>query len=274
MLSLDAASLAAFALPIVAAAAAAGFLAGLFGVGGGAIFVPVLYQTFEGLGVSHAVSMHLAIGSSVAIIIPTSLRSLASHWKRDAVDWTLLKGWIFAIPLGAVVGAYIAASASSVELRAIFAALAFTLGLKLILGRVGFVLGPHLPGLAGRSVAGFLIGLLSSLMGIGGGVLNNTFMTLYGRSMIQAVATSAGVGVLISVPGVLAYIAGGWGNPLLPSFSLGFVSLAAVGLVAPASILAVPLGVALAHRLTRRQLELGFGTFLLIVAARFAYSLL
>ena len=258
---------------LLVAAAAAGFLAGLFGIGGGAIFVPVLYQTFEGLGVAHSVSMHLAVGSSIAIIVPTSVRSLMAHAKKDAVDKTLLKQWLVAVPLGAVVGALVAAAASSEELRGIFAALAFLLGLKLLIGRVGFTLGTDLPGLVGRSIAGFTIGLLSSLMGIGGGVLNNTFMTLYGRPMIQAVATSAGVGALISVPGLVTYVVGGWGEPALPAFSFGYVNILAVLLVAPASILVVPVGAALAHKLTRRQLELGFGCFLMIVAARFAYSL-
>ncbi|MEF2554029.1 sulfite exporter TauE/SafE family protein [Aurantimonas sp. A2-1-M11] len=271
---IEASALIPYILPLFAAAAAAGFLAGLFGIGGGAIFVPVLYQTFEELGVSHAVSMHLAIGSSLAIIVPTSIRSLISHWRRGVVDWRLLREWIVAIPLGAITGALVAAAASSGELRGIFAALALLLGLKLVFGKVPVTFGRQLPGFAGRSVAGFLIGLLSSLMGIGGGVLNNTFMTLYNRPMIEAVATSAGVGVLISVPGLVSYAIGGWGDPLLPPYSIGFVSLAAVLLIAPASILAVPLGAALAHRLTRRQLELGFGGFLLIVAARFAYSLL
>ena len=274
MIAQDFTSFLPLILILLVAAAAAGFLAGLFGIGGGAIFVPVLYQTFEALGISHEVTMHLAIGTSVAIIVPTSLRSLASHWKRDAVDWPLLKEWTVAVPLGAVAGALLAAAISSEALRAIFAILAFGLGLKMMLGRSEFSLGSDLPGLAGRSAAGLTIGLLSSLMGIGGGVLNNTFMTLYGRSMIQAVATSAGVGVLISIPGLFSYVVGGWNDPLLPVWSLGFVNLAALLTVAPASILVVPLGAALAHRLTRRQMEIGFGLFLLIAAARFAYSLL
>ena len=152
--------------------------------------------------------------------------------------------------------------------------LAFLFGAKMLAGRFEFRLGQDLPGRVGRCVAGFVIGLLSALMGIGGGVLNNTFMTLYGRPIHQAVATSAGVGALIAVPGLLAYVVGGWGDADLPAFSLGFVNLFALAVVAPASILAVPLGAALAHKLSRRQLELGFGSFLLIVAARFAWSLI
>ena len=273
MTLLDGASLVPLILTLLVAAGIAGFLAGLFGIGGGAIFVPVLYQTFENLGVSHQVSMHLAVGSSIAIIVPTSLRSLASHLKRGAVDMVLLKQWLVVVPLGAVAGAMLASMASSEELRAIFAILAFLFGLKMLIGRLQAQLGSDLPGVVGRSIAGFLIGVLSALMGIGGGVLNNNFMTLYGRPIHQAVATSAGVGALIAVPGLLAYVFGGWGDALLPSGSLGFVNLFAVLVVAPASILAVPFGASLAHKLSRRQLEIGFGCFLLIAAARFAWSL-
>jgi uncharacterized membrane protein YfcA len=272
-MSFDLASLLSLAIPILIAAVAGGFLAGLFGIGGGAIYVPILYQTFEVLGVDHSVTMHLAIGSSIAIIVPTSVRSLVAHWRKDAVDWQLLREWVVAVPLGTVAGVTLATYASSEALRGIFAVLATLLGIKMLFGRVPYVVAQDLPGLAGRSIAGFCIGAFSALMGVGGGVLNNTFMTLFNRPMIQAVATSAGVGALISVPGLVAYIIGGWGDPLLPPYSVGFVSLAAVAVITPGSLLAVPAGAALAHRLSRRQLEIGFGCFLLLVAARFVYSL-
>ena len=273
MSSIDLPSLAAVIGALALAAGLAGFLAGLFGIGGGAIYVPVLYQLYQWLEVPEAVAMHLAVGSSIAIIVPTSLRSLYAHLSRDAVDRRLLKEWCIAVPAGSIAGAFLAASASSVTLRAIFAVLAFTISLKLLFGRIEWKLGDDLPGLAGRSAMGVLIGALSALIGIGGGVLNNTFMTLYGRPMIQAVATSAGVGALIAIPGVVTYIFGGWGDPLLPPFSLGYVSLATLAIVAPMSLLAVPFGAALAHKLSRRKLEVGFGLFLLIVAIRFGISL-
>ncbi|EAU40280.1 hypothetical protein FP2506_03600 [Fulvimarina pelagi HTCC2506] len=255
------------------AAGLAGFLAGLFGIGGGAIYVPVLYQLYQWLQVPEAVAMHLAVGTSIATIVPTSLRSLYAHLSREAVDRRLLKEWCIAVPAGSIAGAFLAASASSVTLRAIFAALAFVISLKLLFGRIEWTLGKDLPGKAGRSLAGVIIGFSSALIGIGGGVLNNTFMTLYGRPMIQSVATSAGVGALIAVPGVATYIFGGWGDPLLPPFSLGFVSLTTLVVVAPMSLIAVPFGAALAHKLSRRTLEIGFGIFLVLVALRFAISL-
>ena len=125
-----------------------------------------------------------------------------------------------------------------------------------------------------RALVGVLIGFFSTLMGIGGGILNNTFMTLFGRPIHQAVATSAGVGVLISIPGVFGYVWAGWNDALLPPLSAGFVNLVGVALLIPISVLAAPLGVRIAHAMTRRQLETGFGLFLLFVAARFALSLI
>ncbi|BDA82620.1 UPF0721 transmembrane protein [Aureimonas sp. SA4125] len=260
-------------LTLVATGGLAGLLAGLFGVGGGAIFVPVLYHTFVGLKVDPAIAMHLSIGTSLAIIVPTSLRSLAAHRLHDAVDMKLLREWVIAVPAGVVVGALIAAAASASELKVIFAGIAFLLGVKMLVGKLQLHLGTDLPGLFGRSVAGLVIGILSSLMGIGGGVLNNTFMSAYGRSMHQAVATSSGVGVLIAIPGLIAYTVVGWGDPRLPPFSLGYISLTAALACAPSSLLAAPFGARLAHRLTKRQLELCFGLFLMAVALQFVWGL-
>ena len=110
-------------------------------------------------------------------------------------------------------------------------------------------------------------------MGIGGGVLNNTFMSLYGRPMHQAVATSAGVGVLISLPGLVGYVWAGWGEPGLPPFSTGFINWIAAGLIIPMTLIMAPIGVRIAHAMSKRQLEIGFGVFLMIVAARFLYSI-
>lgn len=270
------ADLASF-LPIVLGLAVAGlfsgFLAGLFGIGGGAVTVPVLFQALAVLNVDPGIRMQIAVGTSLAMIIPTSLSSLRAHMKRGAVDRALLREWIVAVPLGAVAGAFLATSLPSAALEAIFAAVALTLGVRLLIGKLPFLLGQDLPGLFGRSVAGSAIGALSAIMGIGGGVLNNTFMTLYNRPMHQAIATSAGVGVLIAIPGAVPFVVAGWGQAGLLPFSLGFVSLSALAILVPASMLAVPFGATLAHRLTRRQLEIGFGLFLLTVAVRFLFGL-
>jgi uncharacterized membrane protein YfcA len=270
----DIALLVPMLLTLLAASVLGGLLAGLFGVGGGAIFVPVLYHTFTLIGVDPAITMHLSIATSLAIIVPTALRSLAAHRRHPGmVDMALLREWVVAVPLGVIAGTVVAAYSSTAALKGIFAAIAFVLALKMIIGRLPLNFGTDLPGLAGRSLAGFLIGLLSALMGIGGGVLNNTFMTAWGRSMHQAVATSAGVGVIIAIPGLVSYGVAGWGDPRLPAFSLGYVSLAATLIVAPAAMLVAPIGARLAHRLSKRRLQLAFGIFLLAVALQFVWDL-
>lgn len=262
-----------FAAALAGAGLVAGVLAGLFGIGGGAILVPVFYQVFGLLGVDEAVRMHLAVGTSLAIIVPTSLRSFLSHKARGAVDMKLLKSWIVPIPLGVAAASLIAASVSSGGLRAIFAIIAVLVGLRMLFNRVSWRLGDDLPPNPWRAGVGAMIGLLSALMGIGGGVLNNTFMTVFSRPVHQAVATSAGVGVLISIPGLIGYVWAGWGSAGLPPFSTGYVNWAAVALIIPITLMVAPLGVRLAHALDKRQLEIGFGVFLLLVAARFFFSL-
>ncbi|WP_420409760.1 sulfite exporter TauE/SafE family protein [Hoeflea sp.] len=262
-----------FAAALAGAGLVAGVLAGLFGIGGGAILVPVFYQVFGLLGIDEAVRMHLAVGTSLAIIVPTSLRSFLSHKARGAVDMALLKSWIVPIPLGVAVASLIAAWVSSGGLRAIFAIIAVLVGVRMLFNRVTWRLGDDLPPNPWRTGVGVIIGLLSALMGIGGGVLNNTFMTVFSRPVHQAVATSAGVGVLISIPGLFGYIWAGWDSAGLPPFSTGYVNWAAVALIIPITLLVAPLGVRLAHALDKRQLEIGFGVFLLLVAARFFYSL-
>jgi uncharacterized protein len=262
-----------FAAALAGAGAVAGFLAGLFGIGGGAILVPVFYQLFGLLHIDDAVRMHLSVGTSLAIIVPTSIRSFMAHRKRGAVDQQLLGSWILPVPLGVVSASVVAASVSSAGLRAIFALIAILVGLRMLLNRQHWRLGSVLPGNPVRAIVGWLIGLLSGLMGIGGGVLNNTFMTLYGRPVHQAVATSAGVGVLIAIPGLFGYIWAGWGADGLPQFSTGYINWAVVALIIPITLLIAPLGVRFAHALDKRQLEIGFGCFMLSVAARFFYSL-
>ncbi|WP_394688932.1 sulfite exporter TauE/SafE family protein [Hoeflea sp.] len=262
-----------FAAALAGAGAVAGFLAGLFGIGGGAILVPVFYQVFGLIGIDEAVRMHLAIGTSLAVIVPTSIRSVLSHKGRGAVDLELLKSWIVPVPLGVVAASLIAASVSSGGLRAIFAIISVIVGIRMLLNRESWRLGADLPPNPLRAAVGVVLGLLSALMGIGGGVLNNTFMTLFGRPVHQAVATSAGVGVLISIPGLVGYVWAGWGTSGLPPFSTGYVNWIAVALIIPITLLIAPLGVRLAHTLDKRQLEVGFGVFILLVAARFFYSL-
>lgn len=259
---------------LLCSGAVTGVLAGLFGVGGGAMIVPVLYETFGVLGYADEVRMPLAVGTSLAIIIPTSMRSYKGHLARGAVDQALLRRWAVPIVLGVVLGAVIARYASPLIMQIVFVMVAGVNAIKLISGAKSWRLGEDLPKGPVQTAFGWMIGLLSALMGIGGGQIVNILMTLYGRPIHQAVATSSGAGVLISIPGALGYIAAGWGNPALPPLSLGYISLLGLVLFAPTTVLMANLGVKLAHGLSRRKLELAFGIFLAIVCLRFLWTIL
>jgi uncharacterized membrane protein YfcA len=271
---LSIAALFPFILALLAGGAVAGILAGMFGIGGGAILVPIFFHVFGLLGVPEDVRMQLALGTSLAIIVPTSTRSYMAHRQRGAVDTDLLKGWIVAVPLGTLVATVIAAKATSAELQLIFAVIALALAFRMIFNRASWKLGDDLPGNPVKFLVGTGIGILSGLMGIGGGILNNTFMTLYGRSIHQGVATSSGVGVLISLPGLAGYVWGGWGKPGLPPFSTGYINWLAVALLIPITLYMAPIGARLAHVMSKRQLEIGFGIFLIVISAQFFVSII
>lgn len=267
-------TLISLAIALMGAGAVAGLLAGVFGIGGGAVLVPVLYQFLGILGVEEAVRMHISVGTSLAVIVPTSWRSFSSHRAKGAVDEELLKNYLIAVPAGVVLGSLVASGISANGLKAIFAVIALIVALKMLFGKESWRVATDLPGKVGRSIAGVFIGLFSTLMGIGGGVLNNTFMTLFNRPIHQAVATSSGVGVLISIPGTIGYMLAGWGKEGLPDFSLGYVNLLAVALIIPITIMVAPIGVKIAHALPKNILSRAFGAFLIIVAIRFALALM
>jgi len=258
---------------LLMAGAATGVLAGVFGVGGGALMVPVLYETFGFMDYPEAVRMPMAVGTSLAIILPTSIRSYRGHKARGAVDDALLRAWAVPIVIGVLVGAGIARFAPAMLMQAVFVVVAGVNAVKLISGTKRFDVGADLPTGAGLKAYGATIGLLSSLMGIGGGQIANIIMTLHGRTIHQAVATSAGIGVLISIPGTIGYVFAGLGKAGIPMGSIGFVSLLGVALFVPTTLLTASYGVRLAHTLSRRRLELAFGVFLLIVASRFAWAI-
>lgn len=258
---------------LLVAGGIAGVLAGLFGIGGGAVLVPVFYQMLGALEVDEAIRMHLSVGTSLAIIVPTSLRSFMGHKAKGAVDMDLLKFFAISVPIGVLLATLLVAGISSGVLRAIFAFFSLVIALRLLFGREDWKIAPDVPRGFGKHVAGSFIGFFSTFMGIGGGVFNNTFMTLFGRPIHQAVATSSGVGVLISIPGMIGYIWAGWGGLNLPPFSIGYVNVLMVLIIIPVTLMVAPVGVRLAHALSKRKLEVGFGLFLILVAARFFYSL-
>lgn len=250
----------------------AGTVAGLLGVGGGIVLVPVLYQSLSFLGVDESVRMPLAVGTSLATIIPTSIRSTLSHHAKGAVDWNVLKSWALPTVVGVTAGAWLASIIGGKGLTAVFAGGAGALGLYMVLGREEWRLGDTIPRGPGSWVLGIANGGLSVLMGIGGGTFGVTIMTLFGTTIHRAVATAAGFGLIIGVPGAIGMIVNGWNVSGLPPFSLGYVNLVGLALIVPATILSVPWGVAIAHKLPRRTLRLAFGFFLCATAARMAWA--
>lgn len=278
---LSAAEIAFLVAALVIAGAVTGFFAGLFGVGGGAILVPVLYEVFRIIGVPTEVRMPLCVGTSLAIIIPTSIRSYRAHMAHGAVDTSVLKQWALPVLVGVVLGSFVARYAPESLFKLVFVVVAAVSSIRLLFGRDNWRIGEDFPKGPLMNVYGFVTGLLSSLMGIGGGQLSNLLMTFYGRPIHQAVATSSGLGVLISIPGALGYIYAGWPKaaefPAVAAlqfpFALGYISLIGAILVMPTSLWVAPLGAKFAHRLSKRRLEIGFGLFLAAVCARFVVSL-
>ncbi len=252
---------------------ATGFLAGLLGVGGGAFLVPILYELFTYFGVDEAVRMHMVLGTSLAVIVPTALRSFSGHYAKGAVDmtaWRRLAPWV---ALGVILGVLVAKVSSTAGLKWIWVFAGTFVGLKFGLGRDDWRLGERLPQSRGLEAVAVLIGLVSALMSIGGGMFIVSLLTLYGYPIHTAVATSAGFGPVISIPGTLGFIWAGWDVPARPPYSLGYVNVPAALLIMPTSMLAVPWGVRAAHALPKRKLEIAFAVFLACVVARFLWSL-
>jgi uncharacterized membrane protein YfcA len=252
------------------------------GIGGGAILVPVFYECFRIAGVPLEVRMPLCIGTSLAIIIPTSIRSWRAHHARGAVDMEILRIWWLPVLTGVILGSITARYAPERLFKIVFVMVAYSAAARLLLARVTWKLGDDFPKGALMKAYGFVVGLLSTLMGIGGGLFSNLLMTFYGRPIHQAVATSSALAVLISIPGALGYVYAGWPAaahyPAVAAlqwpFAIGYVSLIGAILVMPTSLLTAPLGVRAAHAMSKRTLEVAFGCYLLIVGSRFVVSLL
>jgi uncharacterized membrane protein YfcA len=262
------------ALALLVGGLASGVLAGLFGVSGGSILVPVLYEAFGAIGVSDDVRMQLCVGTSIAIILPTTVRSYLAHREKGLVIPQVIRLWALPAVIGVTCGSLIAAFAPPAVFKIAFVLIAGFIATKFLFAGDRWNLGTALPGAVPMTFYGFGIGLAGSLMGVSGGSLSNIVLTLYGKSIHQAVATSAGLGVPITVVGTIGYVlAGLHDHALLPPLSLGFVSLIGVAVMAPVSSLTAPYGARLAHRMSRRALEIAFSIFLLLVSLRFLVSL-
>ena len=217
-----------------------------------------------------------------SIIIPTSIRAWRAHYVRGTVDLEIIRAWWLPVLSGVIAGSVTARYAPERLFKIVFVMVAWSAATRLLLAREGWKLGDDLPKGPLMKLYGFVVGLLSTLMGVGGGLFSNLLLTFYGRPLLQAVATSSALAVLISIPGALGYVYAGWPAALrypeiaalqLP-FALGYVSLIGAVLVMPTSLLTAPLGVRAAHAVSKRTLEVAFGCYLFIVGARFVISLL
>ncbi|HEX3953034.1 MAG TPA: sulfite exporter TauE/SafE family protein [Stellaceae bacterium] len=266
--------LAGLAAAIIVAGIVTGIMAGLFGIGGGAIIVPVLFEIFRILGVPEEVRMQLCVGTSLAIIVPTTLRSYRAHRAKGLVIAYVINSWWAPAMVGVAIGSVAAAFAPGGFFKTVFALIAGLIAAKMLIGRESWVVSHELPGRIAMGGYGFLVGLASSLMGISGGSIVTMILTLHGQPILSAVATSSGIGVPITIAGTIGYALAGLSHQSqLPPLSIGFVSVIGVVLIAPISSYVAPYGARLAHTLPKRTLEIGFGLFLLLASARFVATL-
>jgi uncharacterized membrane protein YfcA len=265
--------LAALAVAMALTGIVSGTLAGLLGVGGGIVIVPVLFNVLPLFGIPEAVQMKLAVGTSLATIIPTSIVSARKHYARGAIDSGLLRAIWPSMIIGVVVGTVAAIWLKGQALSAVFATIAVLVALNMGFTGVDFKIRdktPRGPGLWG--IGGF-IGTVSAMMGIGGGTVGVPILSMFGTPIRSAVATASVFGLIISIPATIGFIYGGWGVADLPPFSLGYVNLIGFALIVPSSIIATPWGVHLAHTIPPLMLKRAFALFLAITAVRMIYAL-
>ena len=263
-----------FVLGLMATGVVSGIAAGLLGIGGGAIIVPALSNALLLLGYDADVVQHVAVGTSLAIIIPTGIMSARAHYKRGALDLNVLRLWAPLIVAGTFIGGLMAGFFSGDVLRIVFAVMAFVIAANIVFAFQTRLMG-HLNGsrLTHR-ISAFVVGYISSLMGIGGGSLTVPTLVAFGATMHAAVGTSAAIGVAIAVSGTVGFVISGWGAAGLPPLSLGYVNLLALVLVAILAAAFAPIGAALAHRLDQKTLKYVFAVFLVLVGLNMLWKVL
>lgn len=242
----------------------AGVVAGLLGVGGGIVLVPAFFYAFTHLGYDGPQLMQICVATSLATIVVTSPRSVASHHKKGAVDWQMLRDWAPYIVVGALAGTLVAALVKSVVLQVVFGVLAGLAGLYMAFGKPGWRLGTTLPGQPTRGLMASVLAFCSAMMGIGGGTFGVPLMSLYGVPIHRAVATAAGLGVLIAVPSVLGFLFVSIENA--PPYTVGAVNVPAFLIVIGSTMLTTPWGVKLAHAMDPKPLKRAFAVFITLVA--------
>ncbi len=251
-----------------------GILAGLLGVGGGIVIVPVLDTALGVYGVDPAIRMHIAVATSLACIILTSISSSRAHHAKGAVDFNLIKIWGPAVFVGSFIGSMAASSVDSQVLTAIFGVVALIVAIKMALPMDNVTLASDVPRGIAAPVPPLMIGGLSSMMGIGGGTLSVPVLTLMNQPIHRAVGTAALFGLFISIPGAVGFVVSGMGDSRLPPGSFGYVNLIGFALISPITVWAAPIGAKIAHNLDKRHLSMLFGGFLFLVACRMIYRTL
>lgn len=254
--------------------ALAGFLAGLLGIGGGMVLVPGLYFGLKMLGFESGALMHVAVGTSLAVIIPTGLSSARAHWKRGAVRLDIVKQLGVGVLIGVGVGTLIAARIEEQGMTLFFAAALSGLAVVMIVNPARFTPLQGVPRQPWMGVAGGVIGIVSSLMGIGGATISVPWLAMCRVPIHTAVGTASALGLVIAIPAAIGFIVIGWGESGLPPYSLGYINFLAWPLIIPASVLAAPWGAKLAHSVSVERLRKFFALFLVIVAAKMLWEVL
>ncbi len=258
-------------LLLLSLGAVAGFLAGLLGVGGGIVLVPGLYYIFGSLqsqfGFDPAYLMHMSVATSLAIIVPTGSSSAFAHHKKGGVDFDLVKAIGGGIVIGVIVATWIAKGLDVQTMRMIFATALMIMACIMILGRSRFQAEDGEPPKQPKtSIAGFVIGTISTMIGIGGATLSVPYMSMHGIKMHRAVGTASALGLVISIPATIGFMIIGWSLDNLPPFSLGYVNALAWICIIPVSVMIAPLGAKAAHKISVRRLKITFAIFMIVVA--------
>lgn len=259
---------------LAALGGAAGFMAGLFGVGGGVILVPGIFYVFRFLDFPPDQLMHLAVGTSLAVIVPTGFSSALAHHKKGGVRFDLLKMIGIGVVIGVVIGTITADRLSGESMKLIFACAIICLAMIMIADPSRFKIFSGMPPAPIPAFAGGFIGFISTLIGIGGATLSVPFMTMCKVPIRQAIGTASALGLTISVPAAPGFILIGLGEPGLPPLSLGYVNLPAWAVIVPASVLAAPWGAWAAHKIPVPMMRKVFAAFMVVIALHLAVEMM
>ena len=260
-----------FLLIMSVTAVVAGFFAGFFGIGGGIITVPCLFYIFGAVGIDKSFIMHLAVGTSFAIIVPTAIMSVFTHYKHQAVDFSVVKTYGIFVVIGVIIGSFFAASMHTKSLVLFFSIVMYLLALNLIFLKDKTKIKLKFS-LLQRTVFGFIVGFVSSLMGIGGAIMNVPILKFVGYTINKAIGSAASIGFLISVFGCLGFLVSGMLIKSDIPLSVGFINIPAFLIFIPITVFMAKVGASTVHKMKKEIIAKLFGFFLIIIASRFLYD--